>query len=121
MRAQGPTCEPDQSPHSRARPFGAPAVGPTDDRSATSIRARAAGGGWLPCSASGRSCGSRRRSLMRPPGGQGQDYRVFSESDFIAGAEDADVFTRAPNADRGPRLGQIAGPAMIAAVLAAIV
>jgi hypothetical protein len=58
---------------------------------------------------------------MGLPGGQGEDYRVFSESDFIAGVEGPDVFTRAPNGDRGRRLGKIAGPAMIAAVLAAIV
>jgi hypothetical protein len=58
---------------------------------------------------------------MGLPGGEREDYRVFSESDFIAGAEGADAFIPVPRAEGGRRLGQLAGPAMIAAVLAAIV
>jgi hypothetical protein len=58
---------------------------------------------------------------MGHPGAPREDYSVFSESDFISGAEGADVFARAGGGDRGRRLGQIVGPAVLAAVLAAIV
>ncbi|HEX4188789.1 MAG TPA: hypothetical protein VHY83_12905 [Solirubrobacteraceae bacterium] len=51
------------------------------------------------------------------------DYTVFSESDFIAGADAGEVLP-APDlsgAAGGRRFGRVAGPALIAGVLGAIV
>jgi hypothetical protein len=48
-------------------------------------------------------------------------YTVFSESDFMAGAEGADIFAPDTSEAGRRRLGRVAGPALMAAVLAAIV
>jgi hypothetical protein len=60
--------------------------------------------------------------MALPRRAQREVYTVFSESDFMAGAEGAEMFRPdTTSAEAGRRIGRLAGPALMAAVLAAIV